>query len=369
MCTTWEASAADVVCQSALVAIRLELYFQLCITERGRVDVKASRQVLERHLWLQVGRVAWVAWFVGTLVFGLMGLIKLSSLYETLRFADAVRVVLLSGLSLGSILGPVALGVAWVAILGRWVEEGVWVGLGSCAISGRFWWRSSLVVGACLGMVTASATLGWEPSVKRMLGASAHEVARDSGFAQRWTPLEGGWLWVERQSSGEVSGVRWVSAHGAWSSQRGRVEGSNWVMEGVSRLGPPRGSYMTASTVKMEVREPDRRIGLSERGLGELFEVARRTESSGGDGSYERAVAWKRFFHPLACGLLPMALLPVAAGRRRWWGLAVTGLGYFIVVRLSDHMVQGLGAPLSASLGLLWMMGVASVSWASWRQR
>ena len=333
------------------------------------MKVYKPQQILTRHLGWTVGKTACIAWLIVSFLFGLYGFAQLSPWIGAATYPEILWVVALSSLSFSSILLPASFGGAWVAVVGRWAQEGVWVGVGSCGVSGRIWARTCCVWGGCLMLLTGSATLIWEPPVRRMLASQVDAVVQTNALAQRWTPVEGGWLWLEDWEGERARDVWWVSAQGVWTATSAYAQGEVWVLEQVTSLGFPKGTYMTASSATLQVGVRDRRIGLTERTLGELREVARRTEASGGDGTYERAVAWKRFVHPLACGLFPMALLPLAVSRRRWWGLGGMGLGYLMVVRLADHEAPWLGAGLSASAGFVWMLVCVCASWMLWRDR
>lgn len=290
-------------------------------------------------------------------------------------FATWCWAVLLAIPASASIAVPVAGAVGAVAALSRWVGEGAWAGARAAGVAGARLLGPALALGLVGGITTAAFT-GWiEPAVRRTAHVTLAEAASRTrlwpGVATEIGPVV---VLPDRVATG-VAHDAFLGAPGALgTARRVRVVAASdgpalELSDGVLVItGDPAATLrFTRWTRPLPARSP--RLELAERTSADLLEVVRRTEADGRDASYERAVLHKRWLHPLATLLLPLALLPLGAGRRPAAGLGLAALGYLVSVRAGDHLAAAVGGLAAASTGPLFVVAVGMVAWARWDDR
>jgi lipopolysaccharide export LptBFGC system permease protein LptF len=268
------------------------------------------------------------------------------------------------------IIAPAAGAVAAVAPLRRWTEDGGWTGVLAVGWRGRSLLPAWLAIGAAAAVISSVGTHLAEPGARR----EAREIAITTAEASivPGVPLRSGELWLVAASA-DASGAREVFVAGpdfVGTASRARIEG------GFLDLEDGRAIAFGADPVAIAFdrhREPlirrDPRVELAERPTPELLAVAARTEAGGKSGAYERAVWWKRWLHPVAAGLLPIAVGPLGARRWTWPAVAAIAVGWLAAVRVGDHLAETLGSLPAASAGPLLVAAVLAVSWSAWRDR
>ena len=286
--------------------------------------------------------------------------------------------VLLAIPSLWSIVLPAVGAVGTVAAMSRWVDEGAWIGARSVGVRGRTLLPAVLVLGAALGTATAVMTLYGEPLVKRTSARVINEAAADvSLWPGELTDLGPVVVRPERRDKTGYAEALFIAGDGlVGTAQRGRVvrRGEQLAVELID------GSMVFGSgdVVRVEfdrwVRElpapGSRRLELDQRTNAELAAAATRTQQSGGGASYEWAILYKRYLHPIAALLFPLALLPAgASGRRPAASAALACVGYLVAVRFGDHLATVVGPWLGAATGPLFVALWAAVAWARWADR
>ena len=275
-----------------------------------------------------------------------------------------------------SIVLPISGLAGYVLALARWVDEGSWTGISAMAKSGRSLLPSAIFTGVLVAMATASMTLWLEPAARRqarhqLLGASADYslspgVTIDiGGIALRASAMEGPWARDLLFSNDAVVGM----------ARRGRLVTTN---QGLA-LELEQGSMVALSQPPTRISWdrwvrplPPRRPAkpqIHEQSTPALRTQAQNTEQLGLNPHYEWAVYWKRFLHPLAVLLLPMAMMPLAIRRRRALAMGGMCIAYLLAVRLGDTLAFGLGGILAATSGPLFVTVAGLVLWWLWRDR
>lgn len=268
---------------------------------------------------------------------------------------------------------PLAGGVAAVHVAWRWRREGALVGLAASGLGTRV----LLVPAVLLGLLGLLLTGLWTHQVS----VRAHQLR------QQWLtettasvallpgqPIEvGDWTLLPQSVSGEqAEQVLLVGPELAGSARTARVGQAGDAValvltDGVLFDGSDRLTF--TRYVHPLTLQQDRRIQLDERSSLELARVVARTREAGRDASYEAAVLHKRSTHPLVALLLPVALLPLAGGRRPALGTVAAGLGWLVMIRVGDQLAQVLGAWPSALAGAGFVALWGVFAWLRWRER
>ena len=275
-----------------------------------------------------------------------------------------------------SVVLPASGAVAVVTTLGRWVEEGAWLGWRATGGRGRALVPAVFIVGGCVGLATGVMTLSLEPWLLRqarsvLIGAVA-EVELSPGSmvemggvairpARRVGSMYEDVFWASDRVRGQADRMGFRQ-HGDGLSlevERGRMLGTSphpWKLEF---------EHWTRPLERME----GPRLELNQRSYGEMKSLIEKTREAGRDASYEEAVLLKRFTLPLAFSLVPFALLPLGRMRWRGMGLMSAGLAMLIVIRLGDFGSVWLGSVGSAFASVGFVGAVAAVSWLGWGSR
>ncbi len=264
-----------------------------------------------------------------------------------------------------TVLLPGVLGFAAVAPLRAWVAEGAWTGLRATGWRGRDLAAAWLVLGLGGGFVTALGVNVVEPAARTTARAlvSRATVALVPGIRLRSGEVD--LIQVGAGGTTLVSGRNWVAA-----------AATSRVSQGVLSLNAGRAVILGGgepAVVDFETFEQsfldEGRTDLGSRFTPAVSAVAARSEAAGRDASYEWAIWWKRFLHPLAASLLPLAAGPLATRASGPAWLAALAVGWLLAVRLGDGLAIGWGAMASAALGPSYVAMAAAVSWATWRDR
>lgn len=275
----------------------------------------------------------------------------------------------LAPLASSPILVPLVLTVGVVAPLRAWQRQGTWQGALASGLSGRRLVPLALIVGLVGAAFALVATTQVEPWARRQARelASAHAtgVELHPGRAVQvgaltLRPLEGDDLvLVEAPGAlGVARSVRLVRSDGELALELAQAH-----------LGTEEGGVQAERWLRPLPSPQPPRIELAQRGTADLARAVERTARSGGDASYEGSVLLKRFLHPLAVLLLPLALVPLALRRRPWITASLLGVSWLAAIRAGDHLASVVGAWPAASTGLVWVLAWALVAWLGWRER
>jgi lipopolysaccharide export LptBFGC system permease protein LptF len=287
-----------------------------------------------------------------------------------------VWLVLLAAPASFSIAVPAAGAVGVVSALARWVEEGAWAGARACGVSGR----RLVPAAAIVGILCAAATMGMsrvgEPWVKRTAGRVTAETAAQVSLWPGTSVVIGDvTVRAEEVQDGVARQVFLASDGAVGTAARARVVSMDQgaaieLLDGVlAASGPPPWRMTWGRWLRPLPRAESARVELDERTNEELGDLVRRMEEQGRDASYERSVLHKRWLHPFAALLLPVALLPIGAMGRPVTGLTVAAVGYLLVVRVGDHLAPAIGSWAAASAGPLWVGVLGLLAWTRWGDR
>lgn len=272
----------------------------------------------------------------------------------------------LSTLASGAMLVPIAFAFGWVAAVDELVREGGWaalqlVGRGVTSVIGP-----AIAVGVAAGALTLACTLVVGPLAARTARVALHDATE----APRWRPGVATRLGRVHLVAGATQGDRALDVLGQLddlavsarvASVRRTDRGPHLAFSGAQVVGD--GFHLAVGRGELPLLGADRRVELDERSVAGLARVARATERSGGDASYEWAVLYKRWLHPLGAAVAPVCLLPFALGRRRWWALGTVVLGALVFTRLGDASASVLGPVLASAAGPLWIVAWGLVGW------
>lgn len=269
---------------------------------------------------------------------------------------------------------PAATAVGGLAALSRWRDTGAWVGLRAAGIGGAALVWAALAWGVIGGLGTALAGHTWAPGARRAVARLSAEPWRRMslwpGHAVRIGDLT---ILPSTVHEGWVGDVLLVGGDRIGGARRMRVT----EVGGVPALEVKDGSWTGVDPVPWRVTfeswvrplaVDSPRVELDQRSTADLAASAARTEAAGGGAAYEWAVYWKRWLHPFAALLLPVALLPLGARRNGWAWAAAVGVGYLAAVRLGDLATAVMGAA-GAWTGPVWVAAVGVVAWLAWRDR
>lgn len=285
-----------------------------------------------------------------------------------------IAIVGLGALSSGSICLPVAAAAGVVASLAGMVDDGSWTGLQASGVSGR----RLAPIAAAMGLFTGLATFGMagygEPIARRSAGralATAVDVRLSPGGLVTLGRLA---LRADRVDVHGASDVFFAIDGAIGTARHATIDRGT----GGARVSLTDGAVagLDPRPWRVEFREWHRdlpglaqpRVELDERTNPELADAVARTAAAGRDARYERAVLWKRWLHPLAAAVFPVAAMPLGASARPYAALAAVAVGYLVAVRAGDQLAMALG-PTAAGAGPAWLAGCGIVAWAAWRER
>jgi hypothetical protein len=273
------------------------------------------------------------------------------------------------------LLIPAATAFAGVAVLARWQAEGAWTGLRGCGVAGRTLLPAAVALGLLGAVGAASMTHFGEPWARREARAAVEEPWLRVGlWPHRTTRLGPLTVRPERVADGWAEDVLFTVGDQVGSARRLRVvragDGAAVELRDGVLVGPVDHPWRLRWTTWVRTLPADRpRVQLNERWTGDLRAAAARTEAAGGSASYEWAVYYKRWLHPVAAFLLPWALLPLGAGRRPYLAAALCGVGYLVAVRAGDHLANVVGGLPAAAAGPTFVLVLGLVTWARWWDR
>ena len=274
---------------------------------------------------------------------------------------------------------PMALLLGWLVLLRRWEEDGTWTGLAAAGLRGRRLIPSALASGLLVALGMAWMAHALAPAARRASGSLLAEssspshllpgrVLQSSSFTMLRSPA--GWVFFEsaRDSlSGIASGAELLPSSEGWRVEM--ADGRVFLEEEGTSGEVDRLSFRRAS-LPLDARPQARRLELDEREDRELLRLARRRESVGVSGAYERNILHKRSTHPIGTLLLPLLALPLGLGRR---GRPVVGLvivlTWWTLVRIGDRLCFTLGAPLASLFPVLGVLLGSALLWGRWRER
>ena len=273
-----------------------------------------------------------------------------------------------------SLVVPASASVGVVWALQRWVRAGSWIGLMGSGVRGGQLGPAALGMGLAACLLTGALTLGLEPLLHRgaqRLVHEAGEVRLAANVPVRLGPL----TVIASESDGEwARDVFLARADWVGTAAAARIVGSAdgpvlELLDGVGAATTGRTRRIRWQRWQVPLGRSDRRIQMSERTHADLAAQALRTEQDGRSAAYERAVLYKRFLHPLSALWMPLAVLPLGAGRRPGWAIAVVATVHVAIVRLADHLAVFVGPVASASSGLCFIALVGVVAWWRWSDR
>lgn len=269
---------------------------------------------------------------------------------------------------------PLAAVVASVVSVARLVDEGAWTGLRAAGVSGRRLAGPALGLGVVVGLGTFVASGYLEPLTRRSavdLWTRSVRVELIPGV-----PVTAGGvvLVADATRDGEGSNVFLASAQTLGAARTAALRSTedgpvielvDGAFEGVDPR-PWRLSFRRFTRALPAVVSP--RVELDQRTTPELWAAIERTEAAGRDARYERAVARKRWLHPLASALLPVAALPFGTRGRPWFAVGLVVVGWLFATRLGDALarVVGEGGALAAPV---YALVIGLVAWSTWRDR
>ncbi len=288
-----------------------------------------------------------------------------------------VRVLALAVPSLWSIALPAAAAVGIAAAVSRWVEEGAWIGARAAGLSGRHLLPAALVLGGVLAAATAAMTRAGETAARRQTARALSEAAEAASlWPGQAVDLGGVTVRPTRVADDGWSEELFLAGGGAvGTAARGRVVWAGDVLaveleDGVMVVGDDPPVRVRFERWVRELPPPSApRLELDQRSNAELVTVARRTERSGRDASYEWSILYKRLLHPLSALLLPVALIPAATRRRAAASVGLAVVYYLVAVRLGDHLSPSVGPLVAAAFGPVGVALWAAVAWARWGDR
>ena len=270
-----------------------------------------------------------------------------------------------------AIIAPTAATAGGVWTLARWEREGAWLGLRSSGVRGRQLIPAFLLLGLLGGATSGFAT--------HLLGPASRSQIRELGRAPGAVELVpnaelrlGGVQLVVRETSGGwASDLFFASQRGFGTARRGRLVASDGgtaveLMDGVLATTEPIPITLSFRRWVLPVSSSPR-VELDELSTEELHVRWVATASAGRDASYERSVAMKRWLHPFAALILPLALLPLGVKARPMAWVGCAGVVYLVAVRLGDQLAFVVGANLAASIGPLAAIAMGLVLWTTWR--
>jgi len=279
----------------------------------------------------------------------------------------------LTGLAAVWVIAPLAVAAGAVAGLARWRRSGGWLGLRSVGVRGRQLIPAMLVVGLAGGAVAAAGTQVLGPSARGQIRVLAHQpgnLALLPGVEVRLGDLA---VVARGVGGGWATELFLASPSGVGSARRGRLiqAGEGPALELID------GALLTLDPVPVRLAfrrwikpiDLSPRVELDELSTPELRARADATAARGGDASYERAVAYKRWLHPFATFLMPLALLPLGVRRHPMAWVGLCGVGYLVSVRVGDHLAPALGGMAGAAFGPAFIAALGVFLWATWRDR
>ncbi len=277
---------------------------------------------------------------------------------------------MLAGLA---IVAPAALTAGGVSALARWKESGAWIGLRSMGIRGHQLAPAALVLGLLGAMLAGLGTQWIGPASRaqiRELGRlpSAVELVPEAELRVGSVQLIAGGV-----EAGWATRLFFAGEDAVGSAERGRLiahaDGAALeLVQGVLASAKPVPVRLSFRRWVLPLDHPPR-VELDELTGAELLARAQATAATGNDASYEHAVAYKRWLHPLAMFLLPFSLLPLGVTRHPMAAVGAAGVLYLVAVRVGDQLVYQVGAVAAASTGPLAVAILGILLWAGWKDR
>jgi len=274
----------------------------------------------------------------------------------------SVPVVLGTGL-------PLAVLAAISSVLSRWEEEGSWLTLQACGLSGR-----ALLPGlVLLGLGTAGASYALAHHLEPAARSSLRESLREGLLPVAGRPIDlgGGMVVAERVDGDQLRDVFFASdAEGLVGSARSaRFDGDALLLsEGRAHAPGPPEVAVSFEEARVPIQVPDARVELVERSTQRLRELVERMEQGGRDATYERAVLTKRTAWPVSAGLFALLAAPLAL-RRRAHRVAAVVLGYWVAVRLCDGATTVLGGVVAGWTPTIGLGVLTLLTWMRWDER
>lgn len=260
---------------------------------------------------------------------------------------------------------------AWAAAapLAEWRRSGGWTGLRAAGVGGRQLLAAWLVVGACTGVVTATAVHLVEPAARR---GAERAVAWAGVRLVPGVPVAlGGGASVVAAADARggldllATGAGWVA-----TARRGAVVGERLVAEDGRFLRPGDVPlHLAFARASVPIAAPSGRRDTASRWTPELAAAARRTEAAGRSAAYEWAMWWKRWLWPCGAAVAPVAFGPLGASTHgaRWALLGAASV--LLAVRAGDRLAGVLPPAVAAACGPAILVALGLVVWARWADR
>lgn len=337
----------------------------------------------ERRVRLRVERAVFAAMFGPGLATAAAGSLTLGALAGT-RVLESGGVapdpgtwLVITALGTAASLSlavPLAAVVASVVGVSRLVDDGAWTGFRASGVSGRRLAGPALAVGLVVGLGTFGATGYVEPVLRRTaVDVWTHNV-RVSLVPGVPVAVGGTVLIAAAALDGGGSDVFLASPRALGFARRAAlrtteagpaIELVDGTFEGLEPR-PWRLSFERMTRALPATVSP--RVELDQRTTPELWAAIDRTEAAGRDARYERAVARKRWLHPLVSALLPAAALPFGARGRPWLAAGLVLVGWLVATRVGDAFARVLGDS-GAFAAPCYAVFVGVVAWSTWRDR
>jgi lipopolysaccharide export LptBFGC system permease protein LptF len=342
----------------------------MCVAAGGSVNYWRLTVIMGRSaapafgwIFLGAGAIALVQGAVLPLVGGAV----------VLRPGAWLSVVLLSPLAALWILAPMISVGGSVAGLARWHQDGAWTGLQASGTRGGQLAPAVLLVGLLGALLTWGGTQWCGPYARGRIQEIVHNPAA-MVLVPKSESRVGDWVFsVRGVDGGWTTDLFFASPDGVGTATRARLV----MQQGSPALELLDGVWLASGPVPVRVAfrrwirplAPGRRVELDELFTSQVLHRAAATHAQGRDDSYERAVAYKRWLHPLAMLLFPLAVLPLGVRRHPMVWVGASGIGYLVAVRIGDHLSSVVGAWGASAFGPLFVGVLGAVLWWQWEDR
>ncbi len=271
---------------------------------------------------------------------------------------------------------PVSLLFGVVAAARAWREGGDWLALATAGHGARALAPSLVLAGLLAGLLQAGLTHLVEPLGRREARRTLVDAAGQLHLQPGRPALVGpALLHAADVVDDELIDVLIAQEGTVVGARRGRLLGGGRVaLDEGSALGLDdaaseawRLSFQRAE-LALDLAAP--RIELVERSDAELLEAIRRKDAAGSPDVHARHVLHKRSSLPAALPLLVLLAVPLGArGGRPALVAALTALGWWTVLRVSDQALETLGPLVSAWSPPLVLAVAVVAAWARWEAR